>query len=542
MKKFDKLKLGRIVLDSETNKKFLDFKNNQDIFCDGTENEYYAALYDYIKKLVYNSRNSNEMILNKAFISNVIRILKNDVLVQNNLKELVYLELIHYLCVYYDTINIIRLTGCWPYNEEDNKDVKKEAINLLKTQMKEIENFLNEIDYDKRVSELLERFKEKTTMECELSNEDFSDLELIFTTAHNIPQEYVDLYFRNIMKYSKRTSMASLRNAFSSLVKNQASSYGTYCFLDICPLKIGTLGSYEYHVIAVSERTFSNFYLNQLVKKRNIFDTIFHELTHLLQEKLYEKENLPYEYILMIEDYLLSNTLPDKYTNNNYMSLYNELDARRLGSLKTDEYLRTLGIIPKENTLKAIERDERKNKKDTRYFNRQEKSVDVLFDENIQEVIRVLKEEFKIDIFTEYPVLNYLYHKDGRRKTTLELIKEKSKSTSEDAKNLIDEILKNRKLSKENISKDLKELILDSSLSIEEDKTRMIEQLNKLLTTKERSKLLVSLDSISIKLKEFTRGFAILCGDLNEIELESNNILIDRVMEHKFIKDNTDRD
>ena len=48
MKKFDKLKLGKIVLDSDTNKKFLDFKNNQDIFCDGTENEYYAELYNYI--------------------------------------------------------------------------------------------------------------------------------------------------------------------------------------------------------------------------------------------------------------------------------------------------------------------------------------------------------------------------------------------------------------------------------------------------------------------------------------------------------------
>lgn len=542
MKKFDKLKLGKIVLDSDTNKKFLDFKNNQDIFCDGTENEYYAALYDYIKRLIYNSRSTNEMILNKTFISNIIRILKNDVLVQNKLKELVYLELIHYLFVYYDTINIIRLTGCWPYSEEENKDVKKEAITLLKTQKKEIEVFLKEIEYDKRVSKLLERFKEQTTMECELSNDDFNDLELIFTTAHNIPQEYIDLYFRNVMKYSKRVTTDSLRNAFSSLVRNQASSYGTYCFLDICPLKIGTLGSYEYHVITVSDRTFSSFYLNQLVKKRNIFDTIFHELTHLLQEKLYEKENLPYEYILMIEDYLLSNTLSDKYTTNNYMSLYNEIDARRLGSLKTDEYLRTLGIIPKENTLSAIERDERKHKKDTRYYNREEKSVDVLFDENIQEVIKVLKEEFKIDIFTDYPVLNYLYHKDGRRKTTLELIKEKSRTTSEEEKNLIDEILKNRKLSKENISKDLKELVLDSDLSIEDDKSRMIDQLNTLLTTKERSKLLVSLDSISIKLKEFVRGFAILCGELNELELESNIILIDRVMEHKFIKDNTDRD
>lgn len=541
MKKFDNIKLGRIVLVREINEKFLDFKNNQDIFCDGTKSDYYAALYDYIKKLVYNSRITGEMILNKSFISNVIRIVKDDILVKNNLKELVYLELIHYLYVYYETINIIKLTGEWPYTEE-NIDVKKEAINLLNNQIKEIETFLQEINYSERVSELLSKFKEKTTLEREITNDDFNDLDLIFSTAHNIPQEYIDLYFRNIMKYSKRPSLDSLKNALSSFVSNHASKYGTYCYLDICRLKLGTLGSYDNHVIAISDSTFNHFYLNQLAKKRNLFDTIFHELTHLLQEKIYEKDNLPYEYIIMIQDYLLSNVLPDKYCSDNYMSLYNEIDARRFGALKTDQYLRKLGIIPKENTLRTIEKDEQKHKKDIRYYQRKEKNVDIIFNENIKEIISVLKEEFKIDIFKNYPIFNYLYHQDGTRKTTLELIIEKNQSKDKNVINQLEDILTNRKLSKEDIVKDLEELVLDDNQSINDDKNRMIERLNKLLTLKDRNKLLIKLDSISIKMKEFVRGLAILYGEMNDLQMESNNILIDGIIEHKLKKENNDSD
>ncbi len=541
MKKFDNIKLGRIVLVREINEKFLDFKNNQDIFCDGTKSDYYAALYDYIKKLVYNSRITGEMILNKSFISNVIRIVKDDILVKNNLKELVYLELIHYLYVYYETINIIKLTGEWPYTEE-NIDVKKEAINLLNNQIKEIETFLQEINYSERVSELLSKFKEKTTLEREITNDDFNDLDLIFSTAHNIPQEYIDLYFRNIMKYSKRPSLDSLKNTLSSFVSNHASKYGTYCYLDICRLKLGTLGSYDNHVIAISDSTFNHFYLNQLAKKRNLFDTIFHELTHLLQEKIYEKDNLPYEYIIMIQDYLLSNVLPDKYCSDNYMSLYNEIDARRFGALKTDQYLRKLGIIPKENTLRTIEKDEQKHKKDIRYYQRKEKNVDIIFNENIKEIISVLKEEFKIDIFKNYPIFNYLYHQDGTRKTTLELIIEKNQSKDKNEINQLEDILTNRKLSKEDIVKDLEELVLDDNQSINDDKNRMIERLNKLLTLKDRNKLLIKLDSISIKMKEFVRGLAILYGEMNDLQMESNNILIDGIIEHKLKKENNDSD
>ena len=146
MDKAEKINIGKIVLDDETNKKFLDFDNNRDMFCSGNKEDYYCKIYDYVRKIVYKSRNAGEMILNKFFVSNIIRILKNDIFIVNKSKEMGYLELLHYLITYQDIINIIKLGEYWPYSEEDS-NIRKEAVELLEHQNKEIEDFLILISY-----------------------------------------------------------------------------------------------------------------------------------------------------------------------------------------------------------------------------------------------------------------------------------------------------------------------------------------------------------------------------------------------------------
>lgn len=529
MKKFDKIKLGRIVLDENTNKKFLDFENNQDVFCDGTISEYYTALYNYVKKVVYNSRISGEMILNKTFVSNVLRIIKDDILIKNKLSELVYLELVHYIYVYYETINIIKLSGLWPYNEEDEK-VQIEAVNLLEKQIDEIIDFLIDIDYDKRVMEILEPFKKLTKKEEHLSKEEFDTLDLIFSTAHNIPQEYVDLYLKSIMKDSQVPSEDSLKNAISSFIGNHAYKNGSFCFTDICNLKIGTLGTYENHVISISNKVFNKFFLNYTRRKRTMLDTIFHELTHLYQEELYEQEILPYEYIIMLKDYLLTNTLSNRYCEDNYYSLANELDARRLGTLQTNEYLASIGIMPKENTLKIIEKDKKKNGKIIRYYEGKETNPDELFDEKIQEIISSLNEEFEMNLFEEYPIFKFFYHPDGKRKTTLELLKEKHKTKDKTIKLQITDILKNRKLSKENIMSDLEELILDRSEELEDDEDVMISLLSKQLSKKEKNIVLVRIKTIGLRLKEAIKNIGLICTEIEEMKAEASNTIADTII------------
>lgn len=527
MDKAEKINIGKIILDDETNKKFLDFDNNRDMFCSGNKEDYYCKIYDYVRKIVYKSRNAGEMILNKFFVSNIIRILKNDIFIVNKSKEMGYLELLHYLITYQDIINIIKLGEYWPYSEEDS-NIRKEAVELLEHQNKEIEDFLILIDYDNKIKELLEKFKVYIKSEGELREDIFLELDLIFTTAHNIPKEYVDLYIKNIINYNKVPSLEAFRNAITSLISNYAKEHGTFCYTEICKLDFGTLGSYDNHVISISSSNFNLFFLGQLSKKQDLFDTIFHELTHLLQEKNYKSDFLSYDYILMLKDFLLTSTIEESYLKKNYMSLTPEVDARKNGHIETDNYFLSLGIMPRTNTLKKIMLDKKRNGNDYRYLNGKEYTVDTLFDEKILQIIDVLKNEYKVNIFEEYPIMKLMFHEDGRRKTTLELLKERETTKDIQTRSQIDEILARRKISKENCIKDLEELILDNTLSI--DKTEYIRRLNLLLKAKERKKLLAKLKSISLSLKDLSRNFLIFLGELEEIEAIINDERIDMIL------------
>ena len=527
MDKAEKINIGKIILDDETNKKFLDFDNNRDMFCSENKEDYYCKIYDYVRKIVYKSRNAGEMILNKFFVSNIIRILKNDIFIVNKSKEMGYLELLHYLITYQDIINIIKLGEYWPYSEEDS-NIRKEAVELLEHQNKEIEDFLILIDYDNKIKELLEKFKVYIKSEGELREDIFLELDLIFTTAHNIPKEYVDLYIKNIIYYNKVPSLEAFRNAITSLISNYAKEHGTFCYTEICRLDLGTLGSYDNHVISISSSNFNLFFLGQLSKKQDLFDTIFHELTHLLQEKNYKSDFLSYDYILMLKDFLLTSTIEESYLKKNYMSLTTEVDARKNGHIETDNYFFSLGIMPRTNTLKKIMLDKKRNGNDYRYLNGKEYTVDTLFDEKILQIIDVLKNEYKVNIFEEYPIMKLMFHEDGRRKTTLELLKERETTKDIQTRSQIDEILARRKISKENCIKDLEELILDNTLSI--DKTEYIRRLNLLLKAKERKKLLAKLKSISLSLKDLSRNFLIFLGELEEIEAIINDERIDMIL------------
>lgn len=527
MDKAEKINIGKIILDDETNKKFLDFDNNRDTFYSGNKEDYFCKIYDYVRKIVYKSRNAGEMILNKFFVSNIIRILKNDIFIVNKSKEMGYLELLHYLITYQDIINIIKLGEYWPYSEEDS-NIRKEAVELLEHQNKEIEDFLILIDYDNKIKELLEKFKVYLKSEGELREDIFLELDLIFTTAHNIPKEYVDLYIKNIIYYNKVPSLEAFRNAITSLISNYAKEHGTFCYTEICKLDFGTLGSYDNHVISISSSNFNLFFLGQLSKKQDLFDTIFHELTHLLQEKNYKSDFLSYDYILMLKDFLLTSTIEESYLKKNYMSLTPEVDARKNGHIETDNYFLSLGIMPRTNTLKKIMLDKKRNGNDYRYLNGKEYTVDTLFDEKILQIIDVLKNEYKVNIFEEYPIMKLMFHEDGRRKTTLELLKERETTKDIQTRSQIDEILARRKISKENCIKDLEELILDNTLSI--DKTEYIRRLNLLLKAKERKKLLAKLKSISLSLKDLSRNFLIFLGELEEIETIITDERIDMIL------------
>ncbi len=114
-----------------------------------TVNIYDDFLYIICGNLKWIINKDNFLEYKKAtmFVPYIIKIKTEDIYKS---KELYFLftkkQAIHYLQVYYETIHIVRLSGNWPYTEEDI-NVKKEAIGLLKQQMQEIENFFKENNF-----------------------------------------------------------------------------------------------------------------------------------------------------------------------------------------------------------------------------------------------------------------------------------------------------------------------------------------------------------------------------------------------------------
>ena len=172
------------------------------------------------------------------------------------------------------------------------------------------------------------------------------------------------------------------------------------------------------------------------------------------------------------------NVLPRKYYDDNYTFLYTELDARTYGRMFSDCYLETLGV--KSDLSKENEKDIKQHKTRYREYDGKLYIIDELFREKLEEIYETAIDD-GIDIFVRHPVLNLMYTRDFKRRTTLELFKmrnefiERSKHQEGENKERlkilihnINEILYKQILSVEDTIKDYEELINDESIDSEE--------------------------------------------------------------------------
>lgn len=508
MAKIDSKKIQKILFNKDENQKFIDFDKYQEDFLDGTKDDYSKEIINQVESLIKSSCKKNEAILFKYFIPNLIKLIECNSTEKEETNDIILNRLVHYMIMYYDNLNIIKKINLWPYSEQ-NESIKTEAISIIESQIIEIEDFLNKIKYKEEVRRLLESINYD-------DKEYISQLNTLFKTIHYIPQKYIDIYLKEIFNNKILPSKESVENVIKSFVYNYAMDTNTCCFTEIAEIGPCVLGGYENNVITISPKQIDLLTYSDRKNKYKFMYTLFHELTHLDQDLEYEKLMLPYETMLKIEDHLLSRYLDETYSNNNYLNLYNEIDARKRGNERTKKYFEKIGFMEYKDLCRKVEHDVKIHKKDNRIYKGNEYDLDVLFDNQISEVIKSANEE-NIDIFKKYPVLRLLFHKDGKRVTTLELIIIKSKS-SELLKKQIDTILDNKVLSKENIMKDMEELLLDNNQELENDKKKMIERFNKLLTIKERNKLLTKLKYISIILKNSILTFVGIFSELEELE------------------------
>lgn len=471
MSKLREKDICNICTKSEETDKLLDYDNNKKHFKNEELNEILSCLFLFISKNIKRSIRKSKMINEDTFISNIIKIYRKYFLnskydINKILKE---------LNEYKNTITIILLED--EFDKDDKKEIK--AKKLIQKQIEEIDNFFEELNIKEELYRKLEKYNKFIDENSNLNKDSYNELdEIIKNSIYEIPQVYIDLFLKESIRLNKILSKETLESIVNSIIKNYSYSNNTFCHFKF-KKENKSFGSYVNNTIYVSDEYYKSIYKNGIPNYSDFFNTIFHELRHLYQaERITKVRALSYEEIIMMMDYLMYNVLPRKYYDDNYTFLYTELDARTYGRMFSDCYLETLGV--KSDLSKENEKDIKQHKTRYREYDGKLYIIDELFREKLEEIYETAIDD-GIDIFVRHPVLNLMYTRDFKRRTTLELFKmrnefiERSKHQEGENKERlkilihnINEILYKQILSVEDTIKDYEELINDESIDSEE--------------------------------------------------------------------------
>lgn len=481
MAKLKEKDIYNICIKKEETEKLLDYENNKGHFKNEDLNSLLSSLFLFVSKSLTRSTKKSKLIIEDNFISNVIKIYRKYLFTSKEDIRVVLKMLSEY------KYNVIALKL---NNELNDKGTQKKYIALATSQIKEINDFLSELHLKEKMYEELKEFDEFIETNKPLDIDSYNKLSDIFKYAvYPIPQIYVDLFFKNTISQNKFLSIDILHSLIDSLVSNYAYSNETFCYFRFRNMSNKSYGTYENNLILVEESHYKE--IKRKKDYSNFLNTIFHELRHLYQvERITKVKALSYEEIIMMMDYLMYNALPKRFYEDNYNFLYTELDGRIHGRMYADCYLATLGVesnLSKENDKDIMQHKMRYRKLDGKFY-----IVDELFQSKLEEVYGTALDN-GIDIFKRHPVLNLMYTRDCKRRTTLELFKmreefiERSKRHEGENKDRleilihnINEILYKQVLSVEDTIKDYEELVKDDTIDSEE-KRKYLENMLKVI-------------------------------------------------------------
>lgn len=197
-------------------------------------------------------------------------------------------------------------------------------------------------------------------------------------------------------------------------VKNVIGLKGAKCkIVEYEKEKIG--GSTIFGTILVNRNQ-----INHLVQGNitYLFNTLFHEMIHVLQYQRRKNGNISTYDMLQIKDCILSELNRDYYENNYYL-LSTENQAFLNEGKETLSYMSKLGIKPSEKEIEDINKNHEFHRKiygvTTRLWNGKPCDIETLFDSVIFDNPKILAQYPQLSL--EYVVENNVV----RRKTTEEL-------------------------------------------------------------------------------------------------------------------------
>ena len=194
-------------------------------------------------------------------------------------------------------------------------------------------------------------------------------------------------------------------NAVTSLTQDHLEEMGINgYFVSFSKLEPYTIGVHSTNCIRISED-----YLQEL-NLSDIVNTAFHESRHAYQRKAIENSVIDKKFYKMLKENIILN-FDREFYDRNYSNMENEFDARVYGALKTNEYLLSIGLTPKEiaeSVGKSLEEELIKDKEQDRSIKKSVGDEERTVDEMVLEAINSNPAGIN-QLFKENPLLAVEY-------------------------------------------------------------------------------------------------------------------------------------
>ena len=238
--------------------------------------------------------------------------------------------------------------------------------------------------------------------------EDFeTQLNFLKIKEGKIPKEFYDYIIRETIRgnINKSDRKGLVMNAVTSLTQDHLEEMGINgYFVSFAKLDPYTVGVHSTNCIRISKD-----YLQEL-NLSDIVNTAFHESRHAYQRKAIENSVIDKKFYKMLKENIILD-FDREFYDRNYSNMENEFDARVYGALKTNEYLLSIGLTPKEiaeGVGKSLEEELIKDKEQDRSIKKSVGDKERTIDEMVLEAINSNPAGIN-QLFKENPLLAVEY-------------------------------------------------------------------------------------------------------------------------------------
>lgn len=290
-------------------------------------------------------------------------------------------------------------------------DVMNAIYTLKKFNIEKVNALLLKTNYEEIIKNKYLDISNKINNDIVLTNDDCKNYEFLF---YNYEKEENKIYCCNYVFKSILTGKSNFSyNFFKEIVVYFAESFseklGIECKTSITELEENINGRQIYEFVFLDNKLMEDFYYN---KNPKLLGTIFHEVTHLNQDKRQKNnEIVSLSNYIQLKEIIISNLNQDYY-NQNYINVTFEKEARLNEYIYLIRYLKSIfgSSFTKEDEKEELERVNltiMQNEDLLRIYKGNNVNVEDIFDEIILDNPNYLK---------EYPSLNieYKLNEDGQ--------------------------------------------------------------------------------------------------------------------------------